>query len=69
MEQNKIYKRKTREVSQATRDKISAKLKGVKKSVSHCQNISKSLSSATGGYWSHIPPSGNQCSQNPYNDA
>lgn len=47
------YKRKTREVPQEVRDKISASLKGVKKSPEHCRNISNGLS----GYWSHIPKS------------
>lgn len=47
------YKRKTREVPQEVRDKISASLKGVKKTPEHCRNISNGLN----GYWSHIPKS------------
>ena len=46
------YKRRTREMPQAVREKIAASLRGVKKSPEHCKNISKGL----GGYWSHIPP-------------
>ena len=53
----KQYKRKTREVPQEVRDKISAKLKGVKKTPEHCKNISNGLRAETGGYWSHIPTS------------
>lgn len=53
MEQ-KHYKRTSREVPQVVRDKISASLKGVKKSPEHCQHISDSLRADTGGYWSHI---------------
>ena len=51
--ENRQYKRQTREVPQEVRDKISASLKGVKKSPEHCRNISNGLS----GYWSHIPKS------------
>ena len=50
------YKRRTREVPQAVREKISQSLRGVKKSPEHCKNISKGLRADTGGYWSHIPP-------------
>lgn len=51
MEQ-KVYKRKTREMSDATKQKISQSLKGRKKSVSHCQSISKGLKAM----WSTIGP-------------
>ena len=53
----KQYKRQTREVPQEVRDKISAKLKGVKKTPEHCKNISDGLRADKGGYWSHIPTS------------
>ena len=55
MNNNRQYKRQTREVPQEVRDKISASLKGVKKTPEHCRNISKGLKADTGGYWSHIP--------------
>lgn len=45
------YKRKQRAMSDITKQKISAKLKGKRKSFQHCQNISKGLE----GYWSQIP--------------
>ena len=45
------YKRKQRALSDATKQKISTKLKGRRKSLSHCQNISKGLEY----YWSQIP--------------
>lgn len=54
MEQ-KQYKRKTREMSDATKQKISQKLKGRMKTPSHCQAISDGLKAETGGYWSKIP--------------
>ena len=47
---NKNYKRTTREMPQETRDKISAKLRGRKKSIAHRQAISKGLKKA----WSCI---------------
>ena len=50
MIQNKNYKRTTREMPQETKDKISAKLRGRKKSITHCQAISKGLKKA----WSCI---------------
>ena len=50
MIQNKNYKRTSREMPQETRDKISAKLRGRKKSVTHRQAISKGLKKA----WSCI---------------
>jgi hypothetical protein len=54
MEQ-KQYKRTSRTVPQDVRKRISASLKGKKKTPEHCQNISKSLRADTGGYWSKIP--------------
>ena len=50
MEQ-KQYKRKTREMSDATKQKISQKLKGRMKSPSHCQAISNGLKAM----WDSIP--------------
>lgn len=50
MEQ-KVYKRKTREMSDATKQKISQKLKGRMKSPSHCQAISDGLKAM----WDSIP--------------
>lgn len=54
MDTTKEYKRKTREVPQTVRDKISASLKGREKSPEHRANISKGLRADTGGYWSRI---------------
>ena len=51
MEQNKNYKRKTRQMPDATKQKISAALRGRKKSFSHCQAISKGLKEK---YWASI---------------
>lgn len=45
------YKRKQRSMSDITKQKISAKLKGRRKSFQHCSNISKGLEN----YWSQIP--------------
>lgn len=45
------YKRKQRELSDVTKKKISAKLKGRRKSFQHSANISKGLER----YWSQIP--------------
>ena len=45
------YKRKQRAMSDVTKQKISSKLKGRRKSFQHCQNISKGLE----GYWQQIP--------------
>ena len=45
------YKRKQRELSDVTKKKISAKLKGRRKSIQHSANISKGLER----YWSQIP--------------
>lgn len=52
MEQ-KNYKRKTREMSEETKQKISAKLKGRRKSAQTCKSISDGLKI----YWHSIPPS------------
>lgn len=52
----KQYKRKTREMSDITKQKISQKLKGRAKSPQHCQAISDGLKAETGGYWSKIAP-------------
>lgn len=49
------YKRKTREMSDVTKQKISTALKGRKKTPTHCQAISDGLKAETGGYWSRIP--------------
>ena len=46
------YKRKQRALSDITKQRISSKLKGRRKSLSHCQNISKGLEQ----YWSQIEP-------------
>lgn len=46
------YKRKHRALSDATKQKISMKLKNRKKSLSHCQNISKGLVKM----WQNIEP-------------
>ena len=46
------YKRKQRALSDITKQKISSKLKNRRKSLSHCQNISKGLEQ----YWSQIEP-------------
>lgn len=46
------YKRKQRALSDMTKQKISSKLKNRRKSVQHCQNISKGLER----YWSQIEP-------------
>lgn len=45
------YKRKQRALSDITKQKISMRLKGRKKSVTHCNNISKGLEN----YWKKIP--------------
>ena len=45
------YKRKQRALSDATKLKISTSLKGRKKSLNHCNNISKGLEK----YWQKIP--------------
>lgn len=51
MEQ-KVYKRKTREMSDITKQKISQKLKGRTKSAQHCERISQGLKNA----WATIEP-------------
>lgn len=45
------YKRKQRALSDVTKQKISMKLKGRKKSFAHCNKISKSMED----YWKQIP--------------
>ena len=45
------YKRKQRALSDATKKKISARLKGRKKSFQHSTNIAKGMER----YWSQIP--------------
>lgn len=45
------YKRKQRTLSDVTKQKISMKLTGRKKSVAHCNNISRGLEN----YWKQIP--------------
>lgn len=45
------YKRKTREVPQSVRDRISAALRGRKKPEAQCKKISNSLKKT----WSRIP--------------
>lgn len=45
------YKRKTREMDDVTKQKISCSLRGRKKSAQHCQNISNGLKKA----WEQIP--------------
>ena len=45
------YKRKQRALSDVTKQKISSSLKGRRKSLSHCTNISKGLEN----YWQQIP--------------
>lgn len=52
MIENKNYKRKTREMPDAVKQKISSALRGRKKSFTHVQNISKGLKEK---YWSQIP--------------
>ena len=47
----KQYKRQTREVPEEVKNKISASLRGVKKSPEHCQHISRGLED----YWRKIP--------------
>lgn len=57
----KQYKRLTREVPEAVKNKISASLRGVKKSPEHCQHISKGLAD----YWAKIPSGKNMDGKNP----
>ena len=45
------YKRKQRALSDVTKHKISSSLKGRRKSLNHCANISKGLEN----YWQQIP--------------
>lgn len=46
------YKRTQRALSPETKAKISAKLKGRRKTLRHRQNISKGMTE----YWSKVPP-------------
>ena len=55
IQNKKNYKRQTREMPDAVKQKISAALRGKKKSISHCIAISNGLKAETGGYWSKIP--------------
>ena len=48
---NNNYKRKTREMDDVTRQKISNSLRGRKKSAQHCRNISDGLKAM----WKSIP--------------
>lgn len=50
MIQNCNYKRKTRKMSDETKEKISNSMKGRKKSFTHSQNISKGLKN----YWQSV---------------
>jgi hypothetical protein len=50
MMQNKNYKRQTREMPDAVKQKISASLRGRSKSYTHTQNISAGLKR----YWEQI---------------
>ena len=52
----KIYKRKFREMSETTKQKISNSLKNRPKSASHCEAISNGLKK----YWESVP-SINEC--------
>ena len=64
MIQNKQYKRQTRKMSDQTKQKISASLRGRAKSAEHCRAISDGLKAETGGYWSKIPKSDESDSSN-----
>ena len=57
----KQYKRKTREVPDEVKTKISASLRGIKKSPEHCQHISAGLAD----YWAKIPSGKNLEGKNP----
>lgn len=46
------YKRKQRALPDEVKAKIAASMRGRKKSLTHCQHISKGLEN----YWSQIPP-------------
>lgn len=51
----KIYKRKHRELDDATKQKISQSLKGRSKSFRHCENIANGLRN----YWQQVPSKNN----------
>lgn len=52
IQNNKNYKRQTREMPDAVKQKISAALRGRAKSYTHRQNVSAGLKN----YWSQIKP-------------
>ena len=54
------FKRKQRSMNDITKQKISASLKGRKKSFQHCSNISKGLEN----YWQQIPQQNNEDTTN-----
>lgn len=56
IQNNKNYKRQTREMPDSVKQKISAALRGRKKSSSHCQSISDGLKRM----WSQIPKANNE---------
>ena len=56
MIQNKQYKRQTRQMPEQTKQKISAALRGRKKSITHCKAISDGLRRA----WEQIPKCNNK---------
>ena len=57
----KQYKRKTREVPDEVKTKISASLRGIRKSPEHCRHISKGLAD----YWKKIPSGKDDGGKNP----
>ena len=64
MIQNKQYKRQTRKMSDQTKQKISASLRGRSKSYMHAQNISQALKH----YWSQIEDGDSDNSANEQGD-
>lgn len=56
IQQKKQYKRQTRQMSDVTKQKISAALRGRKKSVTHCKSISDGLKRM----WQQIPKGNNR---------
>lgn len=52
----KEYKRKTRSLSQKTKDKISRKLTGKKKSAAHTRHIAEGMRR----YWASVPEGNNE---------
>lgn len=59
IQNNKNYKRQTREMPDSVKQKISASLRGKKKSISHCQSISDGLKRM----WRQIPKANNEDEQ------